>query len=52
MAQIFSLQLVLEGEELRGACLAQLFQQQDNVWLPSALTSHSYTGAAELQITC
>lgn len=40
MAQIFSLQLVLEGEELRGACLAQLFQQQDNVWLPSGQLSH------------
>lgn len=33
VGQIHSLQLVLKGEELTGACLAQLFKQQDNVWL-------------------
>lgn len=29
--QFHSLQLVLKGEELTGACLAQLFKQQDDV---------------------
>lgn len=46
-----------KGEELTGACLAQLSQQQDNMWLQfrAALTqqlTQGQQGRAELQITC
>lgn len=33
MGQFHSLQLVLKGEELTGARLAQLFKQHDDMWL-------------------
>lgn len=48
MGHIHSLQLVLKGEKLTGACPAQLFKQQDDVWLRfrAAITQHAHTGAA------